>query len=259
MLIQDPVGRVAQIERGEVAAFAALSSEEPVWLLMLESDEVTAEHGVLLGQTITGRDFVPRWTDVLEALDELLRKGLLHVLHGSRLLSNNSRGLESLRDGDDLYRSLLPRLEELHMVKLVVLTRVGDSVLTVRKDTLQPLGPLDLIELAVTGKSISGSSGTMPGGEEPTGWIDDFALGEAFLDHRKLPLQDVIADPVTYAIGARAIVRALEGLDTEETQKWVLDPQNSIMTWVTDPITSETRPLCYVVFHVAKEVGPQKS
>jgi hypothetical protein len=171
MLVQDPIGCFAQIERGEAAILAALSSQGPIWFLVCETDEESAEVTGLL--TRGWRKFVT----VLNAINNLMEEGLLHVLHSSRFLSNDPWGLERFRNWGDLYRHLSPELEKLNTVQLVVVSPAGKSVISVRKHALEPERPLTNRILRVSAESVSGSTGTVPWDyEEVTGWIDDFAF-----------------------------------------------------------------------------------
>ena len=63
MPVQDTVRRFAQIERSEAAIDAATLSEEPVWLLLFESDHPAAEVAEL--STPGWRD----WDSVLNRID----------------------------------------------------------------------------------------------------------------------------------------------------------------------------------------------
>jgi hypothetical protein len=175
MPVQDTVRCFAQIERGEAAIDAATLSEEPVWLLLFESDHSAAEIAEL--STPGWRD----WDSVLNRIDKLMRQGLLTVLHASGFFGDNAGSLGRFRDKNDLSRSLSPRLEKLNMVQLVVTAPARESVITVRKFALQRQGPLTDRILRVSAESISSSPGTVPGDEsEATGWIDDFAIGNVY-------------------------------------------------------------------------------
>lgn len=201
MLIQDPIGCFTQIERSKAAVMAAFASKEPIWLLQCETDKMFTEVANLLGTRYFSKHR-PTFQMILESVHELITEGLLHVLHGSGFLSDNSWGLESFRDGDDFYRRLLPRLEKLNTVKLVVITPTGQSVLSIRKDTLEPLGPDDEIKLRVTAKAIRSGPRTMPWNQViwssrvpdnwldlESGWIDDFA-DRLLSDLRRADVED---------------------------------------------------------------------
>jgi hypothetical protein len=174
MLIQDTIGCFAQIERREEAILAALESQEPIWFLVLKSDEINAEVTTL---TTVGWT---RFVRILQAIHKLQEDSLLTILHSSRLFSDDSSGLVRLRDWSHLYRDLSPRLEELDTIQLVVMppTR-GECVISVRKHGLQPSGPLSDRVLRVSAKPVGSSAGTVAGSEsEDTGWVDDFAIDE---------------------------------------------------------------------------------
>jgi hypothetical protein len=175
MPIQDTIGCFAQIKRSKGAIEASLTSKDPVWVLMFESDEEPAEIAHLV---------TPGWRrfDVLlNLIDELMRQSLLHVLHGSGLDCNDSGCLGRFRDGDDLYRDLRTRLEKLDTCQLVVITPTRESVILVRKYAVQSLRPLTDRKLRVSTEFVSGSPRAVLGDEtEPTGWIDDFAIAILF-------------------------------------------------------------------------------
>jgi hypothetical protein len=82
-------------------------------------------------------------------------------LHASRLYGNNSRCLERLRHSDDPRGSLCVRLEEVHSVEDIVTPPARNSVVPKGEYTFESLGPLNLIELSVSLKFVSGGSGTM--------------------------------------------------------------------------------------------------
>jgi hypothetical protein len=171
MLVQDTIGCFAQIERSEAAIIAALSSQDPIWFLVCESDEESAEV-----TTLTTRGW-RKFVTVLNAINNLMEQGLLHVLHSSRFLGNDPWSPERFRDWGDLYRHLSPRLEKLNTVQLVVVSPAAKSVISVRKHALEPERPLTNRILRVSAESVSGSTGTVPWDyEEVTGWIDDFAF-----------------------------------------------------------------------------------
>jgi hypothetical protein len=171
--IQDPVGCFAQIERSEAAIEAALASQEAICFLILKTDEPLPEVELLTTQG--WRKFV----SVLQAINDLEAQGLLEILHSSRLLSNDSGSLVRLRNGSDLYRHFRTRLEKLNTVQLVVIGELRESVISVRKHTLQSKRPLTDRILRVSAKPISRSPRTVPGNESvDTGWVDDFALRE---------------------------------------------------------------------------------
>jgi hypothetical protein len=174
MLVQDTIGCFAQIERSEAAVLAALESQKPIWFLVLKSNQINAEVATL---TTVGWT---RFIRVLNAVNKLQEDSLLTILHSSRLFSDDSGGLVRLRDWGHLYRDLSPRLEELDTVQLVVMPPTGgESVISVRKHTLQPTTPLTDRILRVSSESVSGGAGTVPGNEpEATGWIDDLAIDE---------------------------------------------------------------------------------
>jgi hypothetical protein len=175
MPIQDTIGCFAQIKRSKAAIEAALLGQDPVWVLMFESDEESSEIAHLV---------TPGWRrfDVLlNLIDQLMRQRLLRILHSSGLDCDDSRCLGRFRDGDDLYGDLRTRLEKLDTVQLVVITPARESVILVRKYAIQSLRPLADRELRVSTKFVSSSSRAVLGDEdEPTGWIDDFAVGILF-------------------------------------------------------------------------------
>jgi hypothetical protein len=173
MRVQDTIGCFAQIERSKESLAGALSSQKAIYFLTLKSDEVTAEVEFL--STRGWRKFAT----VLQAINNLVADGLLHILHSSGLGGDHSGSLVVLRDWDDLYRHLSPRLEELDTVQLIFKTELGESVISVRKHVLEPPWPLTDRILRVSSESIRSSSGTVPGNErEDTGWIDDLADAE---------------------------------------------------------------------------------
>jgi len=179
MPVQDTIGCFAQVERSKAAVEAALESEESIWLLFLESHEESPESRVLT---------VPRlgkFGPMLKCMDESMREGLLTVLHASWLNSDDARSLERLRDGNDLYRSLRPRLEKSDTVQLVVGSPTREGVISVRKHALQSEWPLADIELPVSKKFVSGHSGSVLREKGLPGSVDDAALDELSYFRRK--------------------------------------------------------------------------
>jgi hypothetical protein len=183
MRVQDTIGCFAQIERSEAAIEAALASQKAICFLICKTDEPLAEVELLTTQGWW------EFSTILQAIDNLVKQGLLHVLHSSRLLSNDSGSLVRLRDWSDLYRHFSPRLEELDTVQFVFAGELRESVISVRKHTLQSLGPRIDGELRVSAKAVSSSPRAVSWDEEEgMPEIDELAFDEraAFILASKL-------------------------------------------------------------------------
>jgi hypothetical protein len=231
MLVQDTIGCVAQVERRESAIDGALIGQEPIGFLVLETDEESAESRVL---TSTGRW---KFGTFLEAVDKLHREGLLHILHSSWLNGYDSRGLECLRDWSDLYRNFSPRLEKLDTVQLVVITPAGESVVSVRKHTLEPQGPLPKVELTVTGKPIRSSTGTVAWNESE--FVGDWSDVIPIIKRRVLhtSLVDIVDWPAHMEV-AGLLMGALKDTSFRETKdsiQWTLDVIPLVLMCTSSP------------------------
>jgi hypothetical protein len=101
----------AQIERRQILLTTALAGQNPIWVLVCKTKEVKSK-------IVSG---VTRNTLTFEKLDYWTEQGLLHILHTGWLDSNDSRGLERFRDGNDPYGSFRLRFKELYTVQLVII------------------------------------------------------------------------------------------------------------------------------------------
>jgi hypothetical protein len=141
--IGDAIGSFTQIECRKETISATFTGQILVRDLISESDQVFED------------------TIALNQFHESFADGLLAVLHASRLNSYDPWRLQRFRNSDYPYRALTFRGQEVDILSHLKMAPGREGIFQVRKYVLQPCGPLTLIELSVTGKSISSGAGAV--------------------------------------------------------------------------------------------------
>jgi hypothetical protein len=92
---------------------------------------------------------------------DLAVDGLLCILHHSGLHRDDPWGFKRFRNRNDLYRSLGSRFEELDTLR-IIMSPATDSIPPIWKVAVfEPIGPLMLIILLISRKSIGSGAGAV--------------------------------------------------------------------------------------------------
>jgi hypothetical protein len=132
------VGRFTQIECSKGTVKATFTGELLVRRLLSESDHCSEA------------------SICLEVAHQRSHQALLDVLHSSWLESDNSGSFLRLDDGNNPAGSFLVGQSVKNIIEAVVIPPGWEHIFPIREYRFEPMGPLNLIVLTVSGESISG-------------------------------------------------------------------------------------------------------